>query len=68
LLFLFFGDLGIIELLMLTLSARISSMALTLSAHKSVSYAHAQHVLKGPFQIWNLELDDYRVRMEEDDP
>jgi hypothetical protein len=34
--------------------------------HTSVPFAHAQHVLKGPFQIWNLELDDYRVRMEED--
>ncbi len=51
---------------MLTLSARISSWRLR-SVHTSAPYAHAQHVLKGTFQIWNLEMDEYRVRIEKDD-
>ncbi len=35
------------------LSARISSLHAR-SVHASVPYAHDQHVLKGPFQIWNF--------------
>ena len=30
--------------------------------HSSVSYMHAQHVLNGPFQIWNCYMLSIRVR------
>jgi hypothetical protein len=40
---------------LLTLSVHIISWRLR-SAHTSVPYAHAQHVLKGHFQIWNFGI------------
>jgi hypothetical protein len=30
--------------------------------HASVPYAHAQHVLKGPFKIWNFYTDAEHTR------
>ncbi len=39
--------------LMRTVSMRISALC-ECSACTSVPYAHAQHALKGPFQIWNF--------------
>jgi hypothetical protein len=39
--------------LMRMLSMRISALRIC-SACASVPYVHAQHALKGPFQIWNF--------------
>ncbi len=46
-----------------TLSARISYWRAR-SVHESVPYAHAQQVLKGPFQIWNFYAYAKHTRKE----
>ncbi len=58
-----FEELGISLILMRMLIIRIGSWCVC-SVHASVPYAYAQHVYKGPFQVWNCYAYAEHTRKE----